>query len=215
MNKLLVFYLSLSILFPFLTILIRFRNLSESYFPLFLLLLVGVVNELVCYFFFSHNSSAIPTNIYFLLEALLLIWQFRNWKHVLQNKTRYTIIQVSLAILWFVDYIVLQNLDKYTLPFNLYASLLLVLLAVNQLNWLIINDRKNLIKNPIFLICNAVVIYFSYKIVAEVFYYYATEQSIKRNIFVIEVFVNVVFNILLFLAILCITPKKIFTKQLP
>ncbi|HQE12495.1 MAG TPA: hypothetical protein PLQ78_07085, partial [Flavipsychrobacter sp.] len=65
MNKLLVFYLSLSILFPFLTILIRFRNLSESYFPLFLLLLVGVVNELVCYFFFSHISSALLTNIYF------------------------------------------------------------------------------------------------------------------------------------------------------
>lgn len=215
MNKLLVFYLSLSILFPFITILIRSRKISESYFPLLLLLLVGVVNELVCYFFFSHKSSALPTNIYFLLEALLLAWQFRNWKHVLQDKTRYTIIQNTLVIVWFVDYIVMQNLDKYTLPFNLFASLLLVLLAVNQLNWLIINDRKNLIKNPIFLICNAVVIYFSYKIVAEVFYYYATEQSIKRNIFVIEVFVNVVFNILLFLAILCITPKKIFTKQLP
>lgn len=192
---------------------IRFKKIPESYYPFLILLAIGLVNELICYFFFS-DKNAIPTNIYYLIEALMLVWQFRSWKNILKDKRVYQSMQIFLIVAWVIDKIVLKNIQQFTLNFTVLSSLIIVLLSVNQLNWLITNDRKKLIRNPIFIICNAIVFYFSYQVMAEVFYYFAPEQTLKKDIFVILVYVNLAYNILLFIAILCIPPKRTFLKPL-
>lgn len=214
MNKEFVFVCSLSILLPLIAGIIRFKKISESYYPLLVLLAIGLANELICYFLFSDKSNAIPTNIYYLIEALMLVWQFRSWRNVLKDKRVYQSLQTALVIAWVIDKIVLKNLHQFTLYFTVLSSLIIVLLSVNQLNWLITNDRKKLIRNPIFIICNAIVFYFSYQVMAEVFYYFAPEQTLKKDIFGILVYVNLAYNIFLFIAILCIPPKRTFLKPL-
>jgi hypothetical protein len=193
---------------------IRFRLIPPVFRPIVYMVSLGLLNEIICYLFFFSSGNAVPNNIYLFIESLLFVWQFRLWKNVVWNKDIFLGLMLLLIAMWIVDYVVLGNIVRYSLLYPVTSSFILILLSVNQLNWLIVNDRSPIIKNPIFIICCAVILFFSYKIMAEVFYYYAPEQTIKKNIFVYEAYLNVVYNILLFIAILCIVPRKVFIKQL-
>lgn len=212
MNKYQAFLLSLSIIAPVIVGMVRYRNIPVSYHPLFYLLLIGLGNELVCYFYFYNTSNALPTNIYFLLEFLMFAWLFRGWKNILRNTLLFRVIVISLLLTWFVENIALGNIEEFSPIFQIAYSMLLVLLAVNQLNWLVVNEKGRIITNAIFIICIAVIIFFSYKVLTEVFYYYAPIQSIKNGIFVIQAYMNVGYNLLLAIAILCIPPKSNFIR---
>lgn len=213
MNKTGAFILSLSILIPMIAGLVRYRLIPVSYRPLLYLLFIGVINEMTCYFFFYNSSNAVPTNIYFLCEFLLYAFQFRKWKNILQNDWLFRSLIVGMSALWFVENIVFQKIAIFSPLFQVSYSFILVLIAVNQLNWLIVNEKNNIITNPIFIICIAIIIFFSYKVLTEVFYYYA-QSLIKNNIFVIEECLNVAYNILLAIAIVCIPRKRDFTQPL-
>ena len=213
-NKLLLFLLSLSILLPTTASIVRYRKLPETYHPLVYMLVLGLFTEVTIFSLFSRSSSALPTNIYYLIESLLLLWQFKSWNDVIKRRNVMMLFMLVFAVAWMIDYLIIGNIFTYRLWFQLLSSLTLILLAVNQMNYLIENDRRTLTKNPIFLICVGIILFFCYKIMAEVFFHYAPEITIKRNIFVIEAYLNVLYNILLFIAVLCITPKNVFTRQL-
>jgi len=178
------------------------------------MLVLGLLTELLVFFFFPESKSALPSNIYYLIEALLLLWQFKNWKNILKQPHRLPLFIALFVVVWIVDYLLIGNLLTYRLWFQVVAALTLILMAINQMNFLIENDRYTLTKNPIFLICVGIILFFSYKIIAEIFFQYAPQMTIRQNIFVIEAYLNVLYNILLFLAVLCITPKKVFTRRL-
>lgn len=212
MNKYQAFLFSLSILAPTITGVIRYRNIPASYHPIIYLLLVGLANELVCYLYYYNSSNAVPTNIYFLCEFLLFAWQFRNWKNILRVRWIYLLLVAGMTSLWLVENMVLGRLTVFSPVFQVAYSLALVLLAINQLSWLVVNDRSRIMTNPIFIISIAVITFFSYKVLTEIFYYYAATGSIKNNIFVIESYLNVGYNIMLTIAIICIPPKSNFIQ---
>ncbi len=212
MNKYQAFLFSLSILAPAITGVIRYRTIPVSYHPIIYLLLLGLANELTCYFFFYNSSNALPTNIYFLCEFLLFAWQFHNWKNILRIRWLYALLITGMVTLWVAENIVLGKLLLFSPVFQVTYSLALVLLAINQLSWLVVNDKSRIITNPVFIISIAVIIFFSYKVLTEIFYYYAATDSIKNNIFVIESYLNVGYNIMLTIAIICIPPKRNFIQ---
>jgi len=214
MTKTGAFILSLSILIPMIIGLVRYGLIPVSYRPLLYLLFIGFINEMVCYFFFYNSSNALPTNIYFLCEFLLYALQFRKWKNILRNNWLFKSLVFGMSALWFTENIVFQKIIIFSPLFQVCYSFMLVLIAVNQLNWLIVNEKSNIITNPIFIICIAIIIFFSYKVLTEVFYYYA-QSLIKNNIFVIEECLNVAYNVLLAIAIICIPRKRDFTQPLP
>lgn len=213
MTKTGAFILSLSILIPMIAGLVRFGVIPASYRPLLYLLFIGFINEMVCYFLFYNSSNAIPTNIYFLCEFVLFTLQFRKWRNILQNDWLYGSLMLGMLITWFIENIAFGKLNIFSPLFQVAYSFSLVLIAVNQLNWLIVNEKDNIITNPIFIICIAIIIFFSYKVLTEVFYYYA-QSVIKNNIFVIEEYLNVAYNIMLTIAILCIPRKRDFIQPL-
>ncbi len=212
MNKYQAFLFSLSILAPAITGVIRYRNIPVSYHPIIYLLLLGLANELTCYFFFYNTSNALPTNIYYLCEFLLLAWQFHNWKNILRVRWLYLVLITGMTLLWLTENIILGRLTMFSPVFQVVYSLSLILLAINQLSWLVVNDRGRILANPAFIISIAVIIFFSYKVLTEIFYYYAATGSIKNNIFVIESYLNVGYNIMLTIAIICIPPKSNFIQ---
>lgn len=212
MNKYQAFLFSLSILAPAITGVIRYRHIPVSYHPIIYLLLLGLANELVCYHFFYNSSNALPTNIYFLCEFLLFAWQFHNWKNILRVRWLYLLLITVMTLLWVAENIVLGKLTVFSPVFQVVYSLVLILLAINQLSWLVVNDRGRIIFNPLFIISIAVIIFFSYKVLTEIFYHYAASGSIKNNIFVIESYLNVGYNIMLTIAIICIPPKRNFIQ---
>lgn len=209
-----IFILSLSIIIPLLTGLVRYKHINKDYHPLILLLVIGFINEVVSYTFFYNTSNAIPTNIYFLCEFLLFTIQFRMWGNILQkNSTYYTILAVMI-ILWLIENIILGQIINFSPLFQIGYSFMLVLIAVNQLNWMVVNEKGRLMNNAIFIICISIITFFSYKVLTEVFYYYATNGKLRKNIFTLEVYLNVMYNILLTIAIICMPQKKSFTRQL-
>ncbi len=213
MQKAIAFLLSLSILLPLIAGLVRYRKIPASYHPLLYLIGIGFVNELLCYAVF-YNNSMIPVNFYYILEFLLFAWQFHLWKNILRSKKIFYILIGLMTVFWIIDKVVICGFTRFSPLFQVCYSLILVLLSVNQLNWLIVNDRGDIVRHPIFIICISVIIFFSYKVLTEIFYYYAPEKAIKNNIFVIQSYMNVGYNILLALAILCIPQKRTFTLPL-
>jgi hypothetical protein len=213
MNKSEAFTLSLCILIPLMTGLVRYRSIPASYRPLILLLFVGLCNELCSYLFFYYTSNAIPTNIYFLCEFLLYIVLFRRWGNILRHKWLFIALMSGMLGVWFVENILFKNLNNFSPVFQVSYSFVLILVAVNQLNWLIVNEKSNILRSPIFILCIAIIVFFSYKVLTEIFYYFAPQTIIKNNIFIIEAYLNVAYNIMLAIAIICIPRRRDFIRQ--
>jgi hypothetical protein len=212
MDRSTIFILSLSIFIPLITGIIRYGQLPVSYMPLIYLLAIGFLNEVVCYVFFYNTSNAIPGNIYLLAEFLFFTWQFKKWRFILRRNWLYKTLMLTMAGVWITENIIFGQLNNFSPYFQVISSMVLILLAVNQLNWLIVNERGNILTNPIFIICIAIIIFFSYKVLIEIFYHYAPEKLIKNNIFMMQSYLNVGYNIILAIAILCIPRKKNFIQ---
>lgn len=203
------FLLSLSIVFPFTICVLRVKQIPISYYPLCILITIGLINEVINYFFF-RSGNAIPMNTFNLIEYILYCWQFRNWKHILKRISFY-IVTGAMLIYWITDELILEKIATYTSGFLIIYPFVLVLLAVNELNYLVANDHGNILKNAIFIFCMAMIVFYCYKILSEIFYRYAADASLQEKIFGIQMYVNVLFNFLLTLVVLCIPKKRTIT----
>src|SRR6185312_11877105 len=103
------------------------------------------------------------------------LWQFKSWKNILKKDWVYYTLIAAICAIWTTENIIFGKLTVFGPAFQISYCMILILLAVNQLNWLLVNERGNIMKNPIFLICIGMIIYYSYKVLTEVFYYYAPE----------------------------------------
>ncbi len=203
------FSLSLSILLPCIAGIIRFRNIPVAYYPFIFVAWLGLVTEIIS-FFMANNAIAV--NIFTLIEFVLLCVQFRLWKYVLYKNSTFYLLAGFMLIFWMVENIGLSKINNFTSYFLILYPFVLVLLAVNQLNFLIVNFRGNILKNSIFIFCIAAIIFYSYKTLSEIFYHYAQDSQTKVAIFSMQIYMNVLFNILFTLAILCIPRNKIFIR---
>lgn len=155
-----LFLLSLSIIVPVIVGLVRLRKISSSYQPFLLYLFVGLLAECVTYLFIKmYRNSAIPSNIFILLECNLLLVQFYYWRF---RSTRKKFIFMLMAIctsVWIVENIVLNKISDFGPVFRFLYSFILVLLAVDEINVMIVRENKNLFKNAKFLICTGFIIF--------------------------------------------------------
>jgi len=209
------FLMSMSILLPTVIGCIRFRQILNSFHPIVYLMVLGTITEIFSYIFWrSSSGDALIYNVYSVIELLFFTWQFRAWgNNVLQRKSIYYGLIGILFIIWLFENFYLGRITEYSPIFWVCYSFTLILLAVNQVNWLIVNERSNMLKNSVFIICIAIIIFYSYKIMVEIFYHYAPANGVKHSIFNVVSYVNVLFNILLAIAIICIPRKKTFIRR--
>jgi hypothetical protein len=82
-------------------------------------------------------------------------------------------------------------------------------MSIHVCNRLVFSFSGDLLKSPVFLICNAFTIYFTYKILVEVFWIYGlnTTKSFRTDVYIILTWINALTNILYSIAMICI-PKK-------
>ena len=199
-------YLSLSIIFPVIACIYRIKSISPVYYPFVILIFLGFINETINYFFFLDNN-AVSMNIYYIIEFNLCCWQFKKWKNVLNSKFYFYGLTGLITAYWIIDELFLARLATFTSSFLIAYPFALVLLAVNQLNFLIVNERGNILKNSIFLFCAAIIISYPYRVLSEIFYHYSINTTQKLNSFNIQAVLNVVLNIL-FTASIIYAPKK-------
>lgn len=157
---------------------IRFKKAVPTYLPFFIFILVGFTNEIISYFTANYlRNNAVNNNIYVLAESLLLLWQFKCWR-LFDNK-RYLPLALGAAFIlfWIVEVLFFTSIMQVAAYFRVFYSFVIVLLSITMVNKLITTERGNLLKNAAFIICIAFIIYFTYKILVEIFYIYGVIVS--------------------------------------
>jgi len=160
-----------------------------------------------------NKPTLIPYNIYVLPLMWLYVWQFHQWKVIPARFTGFLI--GTLSLLWFMDYFVIDgySLDKLHYSYRLALSFTLVILSVTSMNIQIIEEKRSLIKNYRFLICLGITVYYTYRVLVDVFTLSAMSREFMTGISTFNRYLIQFYYLLLFLAALWIPRKKNFLHQ--
>lgn len=194
---------------------VRFRKIHRSYRPFLFIIIAASITEAVSFVQIRvlNTGNAVTSNTFSLVEAVLWIWQFSLWNPTrMKNHVPVTLV-CGLTVLWLVENIVLRKINTFSSLYGITASFIFVFLAINEVNKLIVEEKRNLFKNSIFLICCGTLIFYTYRIFVESFYLFEMEQN---NAFLLHVFlilacVNIFVNLLFAIAILWIPTRQRFS----
>ncbi len=216
MNYDLLFILSFSVLIAAAIALIKFSNIKKSYYPFIYVIWLASFNEVLSYFLIQNGKfNVLNSNIYCLLESLLLLWFFRNIGNFKKYKNLPYLLGTIFIIAWVIENFFINSIDKdYTSWFILIYSFPVVLMSINAINLLLFKE-KELLTNPLFLICIGFIVFFTYRIVVEVFWMYGllASSNFAVRVYHILSFVNLLSNLIYALAILWMKKKHAFTLQ--
>jgi hypothetical protein len=214
------FIFSLSVAFPAIAGLIRFRKVGFSYRPFLIYLFVSLLNELLEGLLVIPNSrkgKVIDYNLFNLFEAVILLSQFYYWGHFERYKKIFPALLIAVVCGWLFENFIAYDIYHFNAVFLVSYSFILVLLSVQNINHIIANQsRLPLIKNPIFIICVTMIVFFIYNI----FVYTLLAKGIANDnkklvlqVFGIQVYINALANILYGIAV-CFIPSKNTNKNL-
>lgn len=213
MASVVFFVISQSILLPIIIGLFRFKTIKKSYFPFLLDLIMGFFTELSSFILIKkyHTSNAIPTNLFVLIEWILLVYQFKQWGSLKQKNAFYLLLGIPVLI-WLVENIVFRKIVEFSPYFRILYSFLLVLMSITEVNFKIIHDNKNLLKNPRFIIYIGFIIFFIYQIVYEWAYQLSLVEPTYFTKAVSSMFgyINALTNIIFSIAFLLIPVQRKF-----
>lgn len=213
MSDIATFLLSLSVLFPFLSGLLRWRVISQRYYPLFILFSLALLVELVNrYAITSNNFSWIPVNnLYVLVESILIPLQFVVWGYMYRKLTTFYLITGILVLGWVTEHLLLGDITRLHPYFRMFYSLLIVLISINAINYLVIQEERNLVRHPVFIICTGFIIFFTYQLVYEGIYNIVSDlKSIDTGkLNTAFSIINAVCNILYGIAFLLVPTRNI------
>ena len=179
MKSIIFFVLSEFILFPVIVGLVRWRRIDKSYRPFFILLCIGAINEVVSFILIKkfHLYNYVPMNMYILVEWIMLAWQFHVWGFLKQKRRLFEILLILSCLPWVAENFVFSTLSSFSPYFRFLYFFLVVLLSINQINFMITHDNRRLFRNPRFLICIGFVFYFVFMTL----YFWAYQVSLYNT----------------------------------
>lgn len=196
--------LSCTVLIPLIMGLLRVNRVRASYQPFLLFLLLAFTSEVVGYVSAKlTRSNMLSSNIYTLLEAGLILYQFYTWGF-LKKRPRLMIALVGAYLLiWSWENIAMGQLcENFCSYFVVLYSLVTVLLCINEINSLITAWSGNLFMHSKFLICTGFIIIGVYSLITEGTMLIDPENSFVINkIFTLYVFINAFVNIVYAIAV--------------
>ncbi|HXB33470.1 MAG TPA: hypothetical protein VNV35_08615 [Puia sp.] len=214
MKTFLIFLNSLFVVLPIIAGLVRFGRIGKRYQPLFILLLIGLATELAsAYLIHKGTSNAEVSNVYALMEWILIFWQFRAWGFLRTRPLLVYTVLVLPCLVWITENLILGQMSNFSPYFRILYGALVVLFSVNKINFMITHDNRNLLGHPEFLICIGFIIYFIYDIVYEWAYQSSStgETYITTRIISLFGYINALTNIIFAIAFLRIPPPKKLT----
>lgn len=211
-----VFILSFSILIGGVIAAFRFSQIQTGYRPFIYLIWVGCINEIISFFLIiNHQYNIVNSIIYGLCEAFLLLWFFYNLGIFNRKKILFYLLVILFLALWIVESFFYKSFGaRYNSYFSIAYSLSVVLLSITAINRLLF-EEKEILRNPVFLICIAMIVYFTYKIVIEMFWLYGLKETrnFRISVLTILMFINFLCNLIYALAILWMRKRQAFTLQ--
>ncbi|MEI6265298.1 MAG: hypothetical protein WCP74_09325 [Sphingobacteriia bacterium] len=216
MNYFILRILSFSVGIGALLSLIRWKHIHPKDYFFIAYLWAGTFNEIISTITIKlYRTNAIPSNIYELVASILLVCQFNNWQLFGSNKQICKWIIGGLSIFWLWENFVHGSIFQFGPYYRISFSFMIVLMAIHMINLLILQQEIAISKNHVFLICFSFVLFFTTKILVEIFYLYGLNGSkdFKKFIYDIISYINLLTNILYAIAILWIPKKRTFTWQ--
>lgn len=202
---------SYSILIAVLFSLIKRNVFDKKFQPFLFFIWAGLLSEILSSLMILKGfSNAAVTNVYVLIEAFLITWQFKNWGLFNKvNKWFYGILIIFLCV-WITENFIISKITQFSSYFRIVYSFAVVLMSISMINRIILIERKSLIKNPVFIICLTFIIYFTYKVLLEIFWLYGLNSSRDFRVSVYNVlkYINLFANLIYALAILWIPRKR-------
>lgn len=193
---------------------VRFSKINSAYYPFIYCIWVALVNEILGYFLIYNGiSNAINNNVYVLIEAVLITWQFQRWGIFQRIKPVAIILIFILIISWAIEAFLIKGIKYNISYFRIGYSFAIVLMSINMLSDLITKDRKSIVKNSTFLICTGFILYFTFKVLTGVFWLYGLgqNQEFRKSIVWILIYFNLIANLIYALAVLWMPTKQRFT----
>lgn len=212
MNFYVQLFLSLTVAIAALIGVVRIKRIHRSYYPFIWFLWLAVVNEIASLVMIRiFKTNAPNSNIYILLEFILLIWLFSNWSF--RKHSRLILILTTFSFLWIIDNLIIHSLFEFNSIFTVAASFVILYLSINEINHLLFSEAKHLTRNSRFIISLTFLIYFSYNATVEVFYIFKINfsDSFYHNLFLLLVFLNLFSNLMYAIATLWIPTKQKFS----
>ncbi len=194
---------------------VRYKKALPVYRPLLWFIWIGTVNEAVSWVLIELNrNNVVNSNVYVLIEYVLLLSVFYHWNERAPRK-RFLFLLAAGVLVWVTDNFLLNSLHTINSIFRVLYSIVILFLSINQVNKLIVYEKKNLIRNAMFLTCMAFIFFYSYKAFIETFYILQLPFSklFYLNLFQILLFVNLFTNLVYAIAILCIPSKQEFSLR--
>jgi hypothetical protein len=208
--------LNLLIIIPVIISIVRFNKINPVFRPFAYLLWGGCLNEVFSGVVIQMGYyNTVNFNIWLLLEAYILIWLFKEWRLPVSSKKLYNSMFFIYSIAWLLETIFIS---KLTLGFNSYFrilySFITVLMSISLINFLLLKER-NLLRNPMFIISCAFILFYTITSVAEAFYAYGLHFPGKGDIYmsVVITVTNFVCNLIFVLAILWMPKRQAFSLQ--
>jgi hypothetical protein len=185
----------------------RFYKTDPAFYPFLLLLTIGFINEITSFLLVKNGfANYYNYNIFKLLESLLLTWQFHKWGLFTHSRKLYYSLQGLFFTSWFIETFFHSSIQTFNSYFIITQSAIIVVMSVHMINLIVFNGYNSIIKQPAFLICAALILYFTYSILVEAFWLYGLNKSkpFRLKIFEIMAYVNVTCNLIFTIAFLWI-----------
>ncbi len=214
MNYTLIVLFSFSIFIAALIGWIRFKRISPTYYPFIFCLWIGLLNEIVSFVVTNAGyQTAVNNNIYVLIEAIIIAWQFNRWGVFQLHKKLFISILIIYAATWMLENFIIGKITLIQSYFRILYSFLTVLMSVGLLNNMLFRESGNLLKNPVFLICIGFIIYFTYKVLVEAFWIYGLNsgEHFRMRVYDILAYINLLTNLIYALAVLWMPQKQKFS----
>lgn len=214
MNYSLVVLFSFSIAIAAIIGLVRFKKINPAYYPFIYCLWLGLINETISYILArTIGNNSINNNIYILFESLLITWQFQRWGIFGRSKILFPGVLLLFVIFWIIENFFIFTITQPTFYFPIFYSFIIVLMSINIINGLIVRERKNFLKSPVFLICIGFVSYFTLRVLMQTFWLYGDRVSLAFRISIAYslIYVNLFANFIYALAVLWMPTKQRFT----
>lgn len=196
---------------------VRFKNIHPTYYPFLLFIWIGFINEIISFLVIQNgHSNNLNNNLFCLLQAVLLTFQFKQWRLFEPSNLFYYIISISFCLLWLLESFVFGSAHRFNSYFMIIHSFVIVLMSISTNNKIMVHESRNILKNSVFIICSSFIIYFTYAVLVEAFWLYGIYSSTEFQKLIIRIltYINLFTNLLYALAILWMPRKKIFTLPL-
>jgi hypothetical protein len=209
MNNLGAFFVSQIVIIPLVIGLIRFNKTVSSYQPFLLLLALAFISESISFICIEvlKTSNAIPFNLYGLAECMVVLYQFYVWGFLKRKYRLYIVLAAGLTAGWVTENLIFAKIETFSPVFRVTYAFIVVLLSINEINYLIVQDNKNLLRNSRFLICMGFIIIFIYQIIYEASVFVGSDTILTLKIVFMFNYINAFVNLIYVLAVLFIPVK--------